>query len=324
MFARARARRRARCLWGVLVCAAAIWSAPAGAYVRSRNVKTNSPLYWSDPRLALEVARPPSETGISTDDLVGASRAAIATWSYPQISCTGLSLRLTQDSTDSQVAGRDGTNRIIMRVGNWCRDPIALKHCHDDAAVALTTVFSRYKPGFPDDGEILEADIEVNAVGSYLWAVIPDGPISGRDFANRFDLRSVLTHETGHFIGLDHNCMLPGAPLLVDDKGIAFADCFALPSEIQMSIEDATMYPFMTTADVKLRTLTADDTRAACEIYPTLSVPFDEWTGGGGCAISPPRLSGSWGRLVVTTLITLATMVISTSRRGRRRRTPGK
>ena len=314
------ARKRKTRSLAHLICAiaawtASAWTASAEAYVRSRDDKTFSPFFWTDPRQALEVARPPDGLGISAADLRATAEAAIASWSYPKLPCTGVSLRLGQDVTDSQVAGRDRTNRIIMRVGAWCRDPIRLYKCHDEAAVALTTVFTIHNPGWPDDGEIVEADIEVNAVGNYLWAVIPEGPISGRDFANVYDLTSVLTHEIGHFIGLDHNCQLPNTGLLIDDDGVARVDCFSPPPSIQTSIEDATMYPFMATADLKLRTLTADDARGACEIYPPSSVPVDEWIGAGGCAASPTPVSrGCFGMLVATALMAIAAILFRAPR----------
>ncbi|HLF22888.1 MAG TPA: hypothetical protein VI565_03125, partial [Burkholderiales bacterium] len=147
----------------------------------------------------------------------------------------------------------------------------------------------------------------------------PDGPIAGRDFANLYDLTSVLTHETGHFIGLDHNCLLPGADLLVDDGGIASVDCFNMPPEIQMSIEDATMYPFMTTADIKHRTLTADDARGACEIYPPSSVPVDEWVGAGGCAASPTPVSRGWIAILGASISMAIAAAFSRAARRRRR-----
>lgn len=287
-------------LAGMVVGMVVSVSAPAAAYVRARTTDTFMPIFWSDPRKVLEVARPPDGLGISTDDLRGAAQAAVGAWSNSSIACTGVALRLASQSADSQTAGRDGRNRIIMRTGNWCRDPIALTHCHDPAAVALTTVFSRSRPGASDDGEMLEADIEVNAAGAFQWGIVPDGPFSGRDFANIYDLTSALTHETGHFIGLDHTCVTPGARPLVDDRGIGTFSCGTVSATEQSLVEDATMYPFMNPADISLRTLTPDDARAACDIYPIASVPDDEWVGAGGCSEAPGSPPRSPGQVLVS------------------------
>ena len=73
----------------------------------------------------------------------------------------------------------------------------------------------------------------------------------------------------------------------MDDQGNPVPDCSSIPAAAQSLIEDATMYPFMTPFDVKLRTLTDDDARAACEMYPVGSPPLYQWTGGGGCSLSP-------------------------------------
>ncbi len=280
--------------------------APAAAYVRARTTDTFMPIFWSDPRKVLEVARPPDGLGISTDDLRGAAQAAVGSWSNSSIACTGVALRLASQTTDSQVAARDGRNRIIMRTGSWCRDPVTQAHCHDPAAVALTTVFSRSRPGAPDDGEMLEADIEVNAASSFQWGIVPEGPISGRDFANTYDLTSALTHETGHFIGLDHTCITPGAISLVDDRGTETFSCGTVPATEQSLVEDATMYPFMNPADISLRTLSADDARAACDIYPIAAVPDDEWVGAGGCSEAPGSPPPAPGRVLVTIVLLTA------------------
>jgi hypothetical protein len=314
-------RRARHFLWflpGFVFLAPVIWCAAAGAYVRGRS-DGFSPFFWSDPRQELEVASPPAGLGISADELRAAAVAATQTWSFPTIACTGVSLRIEPGFTDSQVAGRDGKNRIIMRTGEWCRDPAAptdaLKHCHDPSIVALTTLFTRARLGAPDDGQILEADIEINAVGTYRWAIIPDGPISGRDYAELYDLVSVLTHETGHFIGLDHTCLVPGAPSRVDDKGVEYPGCFSLPANQQMLIQDATMYPFTNPVEVKLRTLTPDDARAACEIYPPV---LDEWAGGAGCTTVPARMPREPRRLIATAVFASAATVFLWVARRRR------
>ena len=131
---------------------------------------------------------------------------------------------------DSDVVAYDGHNRIITRTGAWCRDPVAQTNCHDSSQIALTTVFSRSHPGALDDGQILDADVEINDVG-YEWAAIPDGDFSARDYANAYDLRAALTHELGHFIGLAHDCVLPGDPIRFDDSGHISPDCSALPAD---------------------------------------------------------------------------------------------
>lgn len=262
-------------------------ASPARAYVRARTDDTYIPLFWSDPRKVLELAQPPAGIGITAADLRGAAQAAVASWSHSSIACTGVALSLAREATEDQTAGFDGINRIIMRTGAWCRDPVAMTHCHDPSVLALTTIFSRSRPGAADDGEMMEADIEVNAVAGMQWGIVPTGSYSARDYANTYDLPSVLTHETGHFIGLAHSCLVPNAPLLVDDRGVAIPSCSAIPAAEESLIADATMYPFMDPANITLRSLTPDDARAACEMYPTWSVPDDVWIGAGGCSQAP-------------------------------------
>ena len=326
--ARAPARTRARFhpqdfnlggrLWAFIVASVSIalfWSAPVGAYVRTRTSDTFIPYFWLNPYQTLEVAQPPDTVGVSAQDLVGASTAALAAWSYPAIACSGVSLRLAPGVVASQDAGFDGHNRIVMRTGLWCRDPNAttpeLMHCHDQNIVALTTVFNRSHPGFADDGEILEADIEVNAV-NFLWAVIPDGLTSVRNYADKYDLASALTHEAGHFIGLAHDCVLPGDLPLVDDQGNPSPDCTMVPAAIQGQVLDDTMYPMLNLADVSARTLAADDMRAVCEIYPIPVI--------GGCVTAPSPRS----RRVVpfVAAVALMALMVGMSRRRRSSKAP--
>ena len=265
-------------------------AAPAGAFVRTRSVTTNAPLFWSPGRASLEVVLPPDILGLSATDMRGAAQDAVNTWSHPAVLCTSLALSLAPGFTQGRVVAYDGHNRIMMRTTAWCADPDALTDCHDSSQVALTTVFSRNHPGALDDGQILEADIEVNGV-DFEWGVIPDGPISGRDYEYTYDLTSALTHETGHFIGLAHVCELPGDPDRFDDHGLPSPACSALTTNAaQGFLLDATMYPMMNPSDTSLRTLSKDDLEAVCSLYPEL-VP----TVIGACAVSPGPSVGPRG-----------------------------
>ncbi len=77
-------------------------------------------------------------------------------------------------------------NIVVFRHDDWMQQGVF-------PAAAATRVL------FDDDGRILDADVEVNAT-SQVAVLGPSGPISVRDF----DLETILVHEFGHFLGLDH------------------------------------------------------------------------------------------------------------------------
>jgi len=90
---------------------------------------------------------------------------------------------------------------------------------YDDATLAVTTyTYSR------KSGELVDADILVNGAGPCF--------ATGDTLPNHcYDLLSVLTHEAGHFLGLDH---------ATDDK-------------------EAVMYPTLGAGDISKRVLSRDD-----------------------------------------------------------------
>ena len=122
-----------------------------------------------------------------------------------------------------------------------------------------------------DTGEILDADIEVNH--AYNEFTVSESDVV-------FDLQSVLTHEIGHFIGLDHTFD-----------------------------PDATMFAGYEEGSTSLRTLEPDDVAAVCAVYPpdrsgkceplprgglgdtcgATAEPVPTTTGGetSGCALAP-------------------------------------
>ena len=275
----------------LLACASIFVSGSASAYVRTLGGAPGPALFWVDPRATLEVSRPPDSFPVGLDDFHAAVEGAAATWSYPALDCTTVALTVAPGFAEDQVVAPDGHNRVIARTGAWCRDPVNLTNCHDPSQVAVTTVFSRSHPGAWDDGAILEADIELNDV-AYEWAVIPDAPFSGRDYANAYDLRGALTHEVGHFIGLAHDCMLPAEYVRFDDAGNVSPPCSAVPAYEAPEILGATMYAFMNAADVSWRSLSSDETRAACSLYSRAGAPVAGWCAVGASPDDPISTTG--------------------------------
>jgi hypothetical protein len=84
----------------------------------------------------------------------------------------------------------------------------------------------------PDTGELYDADIELNAVTE---------PLSAEDQPDdaHVDLESLITHEAGHLLGLDHT-----------------------------RSEGATMEAGYEKGSIELRSLEADDVEGLCTIYP--------------------------------------------------------
>ena len=281
-------RGRTRWLALAVVGALSLGTTAAQAWVRTRSETTEAAFFRSSPSMVLEVATPPDTLGIAPADVHAAAQAAASAWSHPAIDCTSLALTVAPGFNDRQAVAYDGHNQVILRTGAWCPDPSVQSNCHDPNQVALTTVFSRSHPGALDDGQILEADIEVNDV-DYEWAIIPDGSINVHDYGNSYDLTSALTHETGHFIGLAHTCLSDGDPVRYDNHGAVSPYCNMLSGDNAAEILAATMYPTMNPVDVSLRSLSDDDVAAACSIYPAMT------TVTGGCDVSstPTPLGGA-------------------------------
>jgi MYXO-CTERM domain-containing protein len=125
--------------------------------------------------------------------------------------------------------------------------------------LALTTVTFD-----PDTGEIYDADMEINSTMALTaWDPNnPDAPIP----ADGYDFLSIVTHETGHFLGMAHS---------VDMQ--------------------ATMYAHYTQGETVMRLLTADDIDGICNIYPAngtrnaspMAVPPDGVVQEGSCDPTP-------------------------------------
>jgi hypothetical protein len=253
---------------------------PAHAYVRYRT-EGGQPFAW--PRTCLGIIVYPAALAemMPADQVTAAAAAAAGAWSASQVDGTALHILVVATDGDPPAAANDGQNSLVFRRDNWCNATDPPGTCsYDAAALALTTVFAR-----KSTGEIVDVDIEVNAA-FFLWA---DLELATQASANAQDLQNALTHEVGHFIGLEHPCLLPSdAPIAsppLDNLGNPVPDC-EVASE---AIMESTMFPAAPPGDLSKRTLAPDDELAAREIYSaSASTP-------GVCAPPEPRVVASAG-----------------------------
>jgi hypothetical protein len=129
----------------------------------------------------------------------------------------------------------DGNANVIMFLDDaWPYDDVS-------SALALTTVTFNYKTG-----DIYDVDMEINGTRPLSTSDTPD--------PGAFDLQSILTHETGHFLGLAHS---------LDP--------------------DATMRASYSEGDTSFRDLAPDDIAGICAVYP----PADPSRTAAVCDFTP-------------------------------------
>jgi MYXO-CTERM domain-containing protein len=143
-------------------------------------------------------------------DGTGSSRVSIDVRDLGPVQCD--QVQYNQDQPNQHV--------IVFRDDHWP---------HNDAnnTLALTTVTFN-----PDTGEIYDADMEINSHDQTLTAT---GPVP----ANGYDFESIVTHETGHFLGMAHSG---------DTR--------------------ATMFAHYQPGSTAMRNLTSDDVTGICSVYP--------------------------------------------------------
>jgi hypothetical protein len=255
---------------------------PADAYVRYLS-ESQCPYSWRTRSIAIN-AYPRGIADLTTEQAVSAVEGSVDAWTKRNAAlagCTDLDLKLTVHgpTTMPPTARFDSRNIIAFRTEKWCApnadgspDP-QCKDPHDPAALAITSVFAR---GY---GEIVDADIEVNGV-TFLWGDLVTDPDS-----NQQDLQNALTHEVGHFIGLDHTCYMGAvANPPTDHNGQEIPSCDSAEADVKAT----TMFASAMPGDISKRSLEEDDRAAVCAMYPAgvadvLACPAPDR--GGGCTV---------------------------------------
>ena len=251
---------------------------------------------------------------MTADQVGAAAMAAAAAWSPGENTCSFLSLSVTLSTDAGPLVIPAAQAAVVFRETTWCRilddgscstkaEDIAT---YDSSALMLTTATVN-----PHTGGMVQAGIEVNAV-DHAWADLVAHPAR----TDAVDLQNGLTHELGHFIGLDHNCAPDGdAHPPLDDTGRPAPDCLGAP----LAITEATMFPDAPPGDVQKRTLADDDRHGLCDAYPVAADPGtcgapDPGPLGGGCACDAAPVT----RGAPLAALGLAGLLALGRRRGRR------
>jgi hypothetical protein len=206
---------------------------------------------WALPFIGY-VLHPDLPSGLARTDVEAALDLSFRAWTTP--ACSGVGF-VQLGAAPTAAMAEDGVNTV-----QWLRSGWSELGAPSDAAALTDVVYERGPNG---DWVIVEADLYLNA-DDHTWT------LDGRDGAR--DVRAVVTHESGHILGLLHPCELGG------EAGAP--DCDDVPEAAR-----ATMFPVYS---VEHETLAADDEAGVCYLYPKA-----DGEGSVGEAAEPARFGAA-------------------------------
>lgn len=312
-----------------LAAVAVLASGEARAFVRSTT--GNSPFFWQESCVPVTIYLNgfPKASGMTSDQIVKSVTAAAHSWSADAVTCDDGSSpfleivpTLAPATAAPPTVAWDAKNSIIFRTEMWSKSGKP-GHAYAFEALAVTTVTARA------DGHIVDADMEVNGVNQ-SWMNLDPGvsvPFDRGETRQIFDLQNALTHEFGHFIGLDHTCFTPsadnpfvgtdGKPRPNDNNDNPIPDCDAAPSAVSQTV----MFNVTVPGETSKRTLSKDDRLAVCTIYADSiehdACALDTSTPGCVVAVARPARRASWAWSAPLVAL-LGAAFITARRRGRR------
>jgi MYXO-CTERM domain-containing protein len=260
--------------------------------------ETGAGLYWSSGCVFLALDAD-GTNHIPGDDEFDIMTEQVAHWRQSTSACSYMDM-IISGRTDAGV-GFDYKNVIKFQHDVWARDGMD----YADEAGGLTTLFYVSDAESSRNGEILDADIEINAIH---FAVSTLGITAGEQSCLS-DLSNTFTHEFGHLLALDHTCWAGVGPRPVDQNGTPVPRCTTQPP-LPTSITESTMYPTQECGETKKATLEQDDIAGICNIYPDTADPLscgEVSEPGGGCCSTSSGGQSPWFAFLAVGLFALST-----------------
>lgn len=299
----------------------ALCLAPSFGFVRSRTADSCNPIFWRQSCVYIQ----PDNTFVP--DLAGADveriiQKSVNNW-MTRTTGSFFKLNYLPASEPKSVTYKDHLSVVVFRSGTkFCRPASdgSAQVCYDASAAAVTTVSYINKKGDPDDGLIVDADIELNAVNNQFVEIGKNLPAS--DGRNQTDLENTLTHELGHLMGLDHTCRLSADPAcLTDDQGQPRQTCDAIDrgrllNPTYQAIYVTSMFAIAPQKDIEKRTPKADDVTGIAAVSPIANDPKvcePPTTVATGCKCD----MGNRGRPPMSALFTVGIAILAMLRRRR-------
>jgi len=257
---RAHAARDLRARAALVVDDVIVRTAGRAPFVRTGPTEDGEYLTWTSGCVFLTYD--PAGTG----DLAGDAEFdilddALAAWNDATDACSYLTL-----TAGARIDGEvqyDGVNLVVFRDDVWCRparDDVP-EMCLPSSAAGLTTVTYVDDPSSSRDGEIVDADVELNGQD---FAIAAGGSSLGEPGCLS-DLGNTFTHELGHVMGFDHTCLTPADDPEVDGDGDPVPLCSQTDDP---EITEATMYNFQECGETSKATPEPTDVDGVCTAYP--------------------------------------------------------
>lgn len=278
----------------------------APAFVRTGPTNSGHYLYWPGTSTSVVLdaagtsALPMAQTMMIVD-------AAINEWNSKTESCSYF--KVVNAGTRAVDVGNDQVNVIKFHdtpctcdngTTSWACRPATMTSaakCYAQQAAGITTATYVNDANSSKDGQIVDADIELNGV-NFSISAMGQSNTPGLCLA---DLQNTLTHELGHLHGLEHTCLASGDPQRIDDQGNPVPSCSAVQANpmlpANMKILEATMYNFQDCGETTKSSLSDDDIQAICTVYNINNAP------SAGCCSASRGADRPAGALVLAGLV---------------------